>query len=210
MRMLTAATVVVLAASFAQAGNQKLNPYTPGVNGVTAPKVIADSAKQIALPEGGATGAVLTVSTVVRKDGSVAEVRVLDSSIKGVGLEDAAAATIRDWRFEPGAWRGMPVDTVKTMKIYLGDAAADAAATALPVSSSIQRPGLDPMFPVLRLPGERGSMPQLPAEEDPIARQPSVVNKGTCAPGDHCLHEPYPGIQDAPRLVVQPNVPVSK
>lgn len=210
MRMLTAATIVVLAASLAQAGDRKLNPYTPGVNGVTAPKVIADSAPPIALPEGGSSGAVLTVSTVVRKDGSVAEVRVLDSSVKGAGLEEAAAAAIRGWRFEPGAWRGMPVDTVKTMKIYLGDAASQAAATAQPVVSSLRLPSFDPMFPVVRLPGERGSQPQMPAEEDPVVRQPAVVDKGTCAIGVHCLHEKNPGTKDTGRLVAQPNVPVAR
>lgn len=212
-RVLTMSTALVLAASLAQAGERKLNPYTPGVNGVTAPKVIAESATPVALPEDGSAGAgaVLTVSAVVRKDGSVAEVRVLDCSVQGAGLEAAAAATIRGWRFEPGTWRGMAVDTVKTMQIHIGEAAAQAAATAsaaMPVSSDIRLPSFDPMFASLKFPGARGPQAQFPSETDPEYGRPSVVDKPTCQPGDTCLYEKAPGAKDGTRLVGKPDVPV--
>jgi TonB family protein len=212
-RVLTVSTALVLAASLAQAGERKLNPYTPGVNGVTAPRVIADSAKPVALPEDGSagTGAVLTVSAVVRKDGSVAEVRVLDSSVKDASFEAAAAASIREWRFEPGTWRGMAVDTVKTMQIHVGDAAATAAAVAsnaTPSSSELRLPNFDPTFASLKLPGAREPQSQFPSDTDPEYRSPGVVAKPTCQPGETCLHEKAPGTKDGARLVGKPNVPV--
>ncbi|HEX6851366.1 MAG TPA: TonB family protein [Candidatus Polarisedimenticolaceae bacterium] len=210
-RVLTVSTVLVLAASLAQAGERKLNPYTPGVNGVTAPKVIAESARPVALPEDGSAGngAVLTVSTVVRKDGSVAEVRVLDCSVKGAGLEAAAAATIREWRFEPGTWRGMAVDTVKTMQIHLGSAAsaaAEAATDGIPVAATLGGPEFDPMFATLKLPGSRGPQAQLPNETDPQYRRPTVVEKPSCQQGETCLYEKAPGTKDSVRLVGMPIV----
>lgn len=211
LRLLTASTALLLTVSLVEARERKLNPYTPGENGVTSPKVLADTATAIALPEGVGAGAVLTVSTVVRKDGTVAEVRVLDSSVKGTGLEAAAAATIQGWRFEPGTWRGMAVDTVKTMKIHLGDAAAAAAADAaaarsLPVSSAIRLPSFDPMFSAVRLPGDRGSQTQFP-HEDPQYRRPEIVDKTTCDYGVHCLYEKTPGVKEQPRLVALPTIP---
>jgi TonB family protein len=208
--MLTVATIVVVAASLVQAGERKLNPYTPGENGVTAPKVIAETAQAIPLPEGRGAGAVLTVSAVVRKDGTVADVRVIDSSVKGAGLEESAVATIRGWRFEPGTWRGSAVDTVKTMRIHLGDqAAAAAAASAQPVASEIRLPAFDPLFTALRLPGDRSPQTQYP-DEDPQYRKPAVVDKTTCAFGENCLHEKTPGTKEQARLVSMPSVPASQ
>ncbi|MBZ5638536.1 MAG: energy transducer TonB [Acidobacteriia bacterium] len=50
------------------------------------------------------------VRAVVRTDGSVADVTVLDTSRPHVGFEDAAIEAVRQWHFVPGTRAGAPVE----------------------------------------------------------------------------------------------------
>ena len=48
--------------------------------------------------------------TLVRSDGSVGDVRVLQGL--GGGLESRAIAAVRQWKFAPAMRRGQPVDVL--------------------------------------------------------------------------------------------------
>jgi TonB family protein len=85
-------------------------PYRPG-SGVEPPRLLrevraeySDAARRANL-EG-----LVTLEIVVRRDGSVGDVRVL----KGLGLDlnDRAIQAVRQWRFAPARMKGTPVDVV--------------------------------------------------------------------------------------------------
>jgi len=85
-------------------------PYRPG-SGITPPRVLrevkadyTEMARQRAL-----TGEVV-VEVVVRRDGSVGDVKLLHGL--GYGLDDRAIAAVRQWRFVPAERLGVPVDVV--------------------------------------------------------------------------------------------------
>ncbi len=85
-------------------------PYRPG-SGVEPPRLLrevradyTDEARRAGL-----TGEVL-LEIVVRRDGTVGDVRVLRAL--GSGLDQRAAQAVRQWRFSPARWKGVPVDVV--------------------------------------------------------------------------------------------------
>ena len=85
-------------------------PYRPG-SGITPPRVLreikadyTETARQRAL----AGDVVLEI--VVRRDGSVGEVKLLHGL--GYGLDDRAIAAVRQWRFAPAERLGVPVDVI--------------------------------------------------------------------------------------------------
>ena len=85
-------------------------PYRAG-SGITPPRVLrevkadySEAARQRAL-----TGEVV-LEIVVRRDGSVGEVKLLHGL--GFGLDDRAIAAVRQWRFAPAERLGVPVDVI--------------------------------------------------------------------------------------------------
>jgi TonB family protein len=85
-------------------------PYRPG-SGVEPPRLLrevradyTDEARRA-----GITGEVL-LEIVVRRDGSVGDVRVLRGL--GSGLDQRATQAVRQWRFSPARLKGAPVDVV--------------------------------------------------------------------------------------------------
>ena len=52
----------------------------------------------------------VVMEIVVRHDGSVGDVRVLQGL--GQGLDERAIAAVRRWRFAPATRRGVPVDVL--------------------------------------------------------------------------------------------------
>src|SRR5262249_34916506 len=85
-------------------------PYRPG-SGITPPRVLrevkadyTEAARQRAV-----TGEVV-VEVVVRRDGSVGEVKLLHGL--GYGLDERAIAAVRQWRFAPAERLGTPFDVV--------------------------------------------------------------------------------------------------
>lgn len=52
----------------------------------------------------------ITIEAVVRSDGTVGEVKVLDVPLAGIGLEEAATAAVKQWRYEPATLNGAPID----------------------------------------------------------------------------------------------------
>ena len=85
-------------------------PYRPG-SGVTPPTLV-NEVKPVYTEEGrrrSVEGDVV-MEVVVRSDGSVGSVRVLQGL--GAGLDQRAAEAVRQWRFTPARRFGTPVDVV--------------------------------------------------------------------------------------------------
>ncbi len=61
-------------------------------------------------------GAVI-LAAVVREDGTVGEVQVLDSLRPKLGFEQAAIDAMKQWRFEPARKNGDPVDSVAAYQL---------------------------------------------------------------------------------------------
>jgi TonB family protein len=85
-------------------------PYRPG-SGVAPPRLLkevradyTDEARRANV-----TGEVL-LEIVVRRDGSVGEIRILRRL--GSGLDQRAVAAVRQWRFAPATLKGTPVDVI--------------------------------------------------------------------------------------------------
>jgi TonB family protein len=85
-------------------------PYRPG-SGIEPPRLLQEvkaSYTDDARRQGIAGDVVLEI--VVRRDGSVGEVRVLQGL--GGGLNDRAVQAVRQWRFAPARRLGAPVDVI--------------------------------------------------------------------------------------------------
>jgi TonB family protein len=85
-------------------------PYRPG-SGVEPPRLLrevkasyTDEARRA-----GITGNV-EMEITIRRDGSVSDIRILRGL--GGGLNDRAAAAVRQWRFAPARLKGTPVDVI--------------------------------------------------------------------------------------------------
>jgi TonB family protein len=85
-------------------------PYRPG-SGVSPPRLLkevraayTDEARRANL-----TGEVV-LEIVVRRDGSVGDVRILQRL--GSGLDQRAVDAVRQWRFAPATLKGVPVDVI--------------------------------------------------------------------------------------------------
>jgi TonB family protein len=91
-------------------GGEGGGPFRPG-SGIEPPRLLrevkadyTDDARRR-----GIEGEVL-LEIVVRRDGSVGDVRVLRGLDRG--LDQRAAAAVRQWRFAPANRRGAPVDVI--------------------------------------------------------------------------------------------------
>ena len=94
----------------AQGGGTGGGPYRPG-SGITPPRLLRE-VKADYTDDGrrrGLQGDVV-LEIVVLRDGSVGEVTVLQGL--GAGLDQRAAAAVRQWRFDPARRRGTPVDVI--------------------------------------------------------------------------------------------------
>ena len=85
-------------------------PYRPG-SGIEPPRLLREVKAQYTddARRRGITGDVL-LEVVVRRDGSVGDVRVLQGL--GYGLEERAITAVRQWRFAAGQRKGVPVDVL--------------------------------------------------------------------------------------------------
>jgi protein TonB len=93
-----------------EGGGMGGGPYRPG-SGVTPPRLLkevrADYTEEAR--RANLTGEVV-LEIVVRRDGSVGDVRVLQRL--GSGLDQRAVTAVRQWRFAPATLKGVPVDVI--------------------------------------------------------------------------------------------------
>jgi TonB family protein len=108
--------ILLLAAS----GLALAEPVENFNEGVTAPYLIPSSRVAPEYPpaafDARLEGAV-TVAALVLKDGSVSYVETLDSTSPSVGFEQATAAAVEQWRFEPGQKDGEPIDAFTIVRL---------------------------------------------------------------------------------------------
>jgi protein TonB len=58
---------------------------------------------------------VVQLEAVIRRDGSVGNIKVL-RGVRG-GLTEAAIDAVKQWRYQPGLQRGTPVDVYMNVKV---------------------------------------------------------------------------------------------
>ena len=83
--------------------------YSPG-NGVTLPVVVRDVKPQYT--DGAMKARIegtVVLESVVLADGTVGEVRVVQSLDSVYGLDEQAMKAMKQWRFKPGTKEGKPV-----------------------------------------------------------------------------------------------------
>lgn len=85
-------------------------PFRPG-SGIEPPRLIREVKAEYTdeARRRGITGDVI-LEIVVRRDGSVGDVKVVQA--RGAGLDQRAVAAVRQWRFSPARRRGEPVDVL--------------------------------------------------------------------------------------------------
>jgi TonB family protein len=85
-------------------------PFRPG-SGIEPPRLLREVKAEYTdeARRRGITGDVV-LEIIVRRDGSVGEVTILQG--RGAGLDQRAVAAVRQWRFSPARRRGEPVDVI--------------------------------------------------------------------------------------------------
>jgi TonB family protein len=85
-------------------------PFRPG-SGIDPPRLVREVKAEYTdeARRRGITGDVV-LEIVVRRDGSVGEVTILQG--RGAGLDQRAVSAVRQWRFTPARRRGEPVDVI--------------------------------------------------------------------------------------------------
>jgi protein TonB len=92
-------------------------PYVAGSGGVSMPVRIPESYVEPEYPELALRMSVearVVLEVVVRRDGIVEDVQVLEDSGTRYGFEAAAVAAARRWRYRPATLGGLAVDAVTT------------------------------------------------------------------------------------------------
>ena len=101
------------------AGAQE-EPLYDGFSAVCNPALIESSRVPPSYPElarqAGVQGKVL-LGAVIRMDGTVGNVTVLESSGARLGFDEAAVKAVSRWRYKPGLQDGRPVDTQVTILV---------------------------------------------------------------------------------------------
>ena len=101
------------------AGAQE-EPFYSGFAGVCDPALIESSRVPPSYPElarqAGVQGKVL-LQAVIRKDGAVGNISVLESTGAGLGFDEAAVNAVSQWRYKPGLQDGRAVDAHVTILV---------------------------------------------------------------------------------------------
>ena len=91
-----------------------------GIDSVSNPTLIPESKVDPVFPEDArrerASGQVI-LSAIVRSNGSVDSIVVIQCNNPGLGFEEAAREAVRHWRYRPGTKNGQPVDVLFTIVI---------------------------------------------------------------------------------------------
>lgn len=95
----------------------KQGPYRPGM-GVAPPKLIYKIQPQYPkkAADAGIEGPV-ELEIVVKADGTVGDIRILDLPAEGLDFGKAAVEAVRLWKFLPGRFQGKPVDVVAVVAV---------------------------------------------------------------------------------------------
>jgi TonB family protein len=91
-----------------------------GVEGVTFPERLAEHYVRPVYPRAARrakVGGTVYLDVIVRDDGTVGEITVVDSTRTGIGFEEAAIAAVKRWRYRPAMRGRQPVDASVLVRI---------------------------------------------------------------------------------------------
>jgi hypothetical protein len=100
--------------------DQTLDLAWPGVDGVTAPVLHRDSIRSLRTPGSARALEVpssITLAIVVRADGSVGRIEPIAVEHPGLGLEEAAVASVQQWLYQPALRAGTEVDSMNMVTV---------------------------------------------------------------------------------------------
>ena len=95
--------------------------YDAETVGLTVPVLIKESKVTPEYPERARRASenhgYVKLRAIVRSDGSVSNLEVLECIPKNWGFQEAAIEAVRQWRYQPGALNGKPVNVEFTIEI---------------------------------------------------------------------------------------------
>ena len=101
------AAALVIAAGLVAHAQQVYSPDDPGVSLPTVVKQVKPQYTQEAMEQ--RIEGTTHLECVVRDNGAVADIRVLESLDATYGLDEQAVRSLRQWEFRPGTLGGKPV-----------------------------------------------------------------------------------------------------
>jgi TonB family protein len=94
-------------------GSLLVQPLYAGIGGVTNPELIQATKVPPRYPDAARKAKIsgkVFLQAVVKKDGSVGDIQVLQSPGSKFGVDEAAIAAVKQWRYKPATQEGRPVD----------------------------------------------------------------------------------------------------
>jgi TonB family protein len=95
-------------------------PLYAGIGDVTKPELIEATKVPPRYPDAARKAKIsgrVTLQAVVKKDGSVGDIQVLQSPGSKFGFDDAAIAAVKQWRYKPATQNGRPIDVYFTIVV---------------------------------------------------------------------------------------------
>jgi TonB family protein len=95
-------------------------PLYAGIGGVTNPELIEATKVPPRYPDAARKAKIsgrVTLQAVVKKDGSVGDIQVLQSPDPKFGFVEAAIAAVKQWRYKPAMQNGRPIDVYFTIVV---------------------------------------------------------------------------------------------
>ncbi|GAB4369076.1 MAG: hypothetical protein Kow0062_02710 [Acidobacteriota bacterium] len=95
-------------------------PLMAGVGGVTMPELIPGTRVEPEYPELARRARIegkVFLQAVIRKDGTVGDIKVLKEPPGNLGFAEKAIAAVSQWRYKPATQNGRPVDVYMTVTV---------------------------------------------------------------------------------------------
>ena len=95
-------------------------PLMAGVGGVTMPEVIPSTRVEPEYPELARRARIegkVYLQAVIRKDGTVGDIKVIKEPPGNLGFAEKAIAAVSQWRYKPATQNGRPVDVYMTVVV---------------------------------------------------------------------------------------------
>lgn len=95
-------------------------PLMAGIGGVTTPELIAETKVQPEYPELARRARIegkVFLQAVIRKDGTVGDIKVLREPPGSLGFAEKAQAAVSQWRYRPAMQNNRPVDVYFTVTV---------------------------------------------------------------------------------------------
>ena len=95
-------------------------PLYAGIGGVTNPELIQETKVPPRYPDAARKAKVsgrVILQPVIKKDGTIGDIQVIQSPGAQFGFDDAAIAAVKQWRYKPGTHNGRPVDVYFTIVV---------------------------------------------------------------------------------------------